>query len=257
MITLKTLASVLVLAICGASYCIAQQSGARVAIGKMKARDYFKNPLEARFVEAVASGDTKRLSTLIRERVDVNAIGREGMRPLFWAIGKGSVKGFEFLLVNGADPNVTAPSSTADDISVSVMGLAAIAADPAYLKLALQHGGDPNASAGYGGRTIIFESIMNNRLPNVQLLVEAGANINHQDISGSPPSQDAASIGNFDMVYVLLHSGADPTIKNRWGNDLAAVVEDSGPRVTRGDREQHKWFLKVCDELKRRGLLKE
>ncbi|MDB6168065.1 MAG: Ankyrin [Verrucomicrobia bacterium] len=257
MITPKILASALILSTCGLCLCIAsQQSGARLAIGRMKAKDYFKNPVEARFVEAVVSGDTKTLSKLIQEGVNVNATGREGMRPLFWAIGQGNVKGFEFLLLNGADPNIVAPSSSGDGISVSVMGLSAIAANPAYLRLALRHGGDPNASAGYGNRTIIFESIMNNRLPNVQLLIEAGANLNHQDISGSPPIQDAATIGNFDMVYVLLNSGANPKLKDRWGYDLAADIEKYGARVTKGDREQHKWFLKVCTELQQRGLLK-
>lgn len=257
MITPKILASALIFATCGLCFCIAdQQSGARLAIGKMKAKDYFKNPVEARFVEAVASGDTRTLSKLIQEGTNVNAIGREGMRPLFWAIGKGSVKGFEFLVLNGADPNVVAPSSSGDGISVSVMGLSAIAANPAYLQLALRHGGDPDAPAGYGNRTVIFESILNNRLPNMQLLIEAGANVNHQDISGSPPIQDAASIGNFDMVYVLLNSGADLKLKNRWGNDLVVIIEQFGARVTKGDRKQHKWFLKVCAELQQRGLLK-
>jgi uncharacterized protein len=135
------------------------------------------------------------------------------------------------------------------------MEFAAIANDPEFLRIALDKGGDPNSPVSYGDRTILFEAVMNNRFVNVVRLVKAGADLNHADSSGSTPLHDAATIGNYDMVYELMMAGADPTRKNRLGNDPGAIVKRYGDRVAAGNREQRAWLEKVRVELKKRKLL--
>ena len=231
------------------------QSDAWRALSRMKAKDYFAEPLQVKLAEAVARGKTDQIGELIKQGADVNAKGRDGMRPLFWAMGKNSLKGFEILLQNGANPNVTAEGLIKSERPPSVMELAAIAESSEYLRLALKHGGNPNFSLGYGDRTIIDEAILNNRTENVRLLVENGADINHQDSFGSPPVMTAAGIDNYDIVFLLLGKGADPKIQDRSGYDLAKMMTKFGARAIAHDSDQYQWYLKVVAEMKKRGLL--
>jgi hypothetical protein len=221
----------------------------------MKAKDYFAEPVQVKLAEAVARGKADQIGELIKQGADVNAKGRDGMMPLFWAMGKNSLKGFEILLRHGANPNVTAEGLIKDERPPSVMELAAMAEDPEYLRLVLKHGGNPDFPVGYGDRTIIYEAIMNNRLENLRILAESGADINHRDSFGSPPIMSAARIRNYDMVYFLLSKGADPKIVDRAGSDLATFLTKFGARAIAPDDQQYQWYLKVVAEMKKRGLL--
>ena len=231
-----------------------QPSAWRSLVG-LRAKDYFAEEVQIRLAEASARGDVDQIAGLIRQGADVNATGREGMRPLFWAMSKGSAKGFAFLLENGADPNVTAESLAKNERPRSVMELAAIAEKSEFLVLALKSGGNPNFPVGYGERTILAEAILNNRTENVRVLIESGATIDHQDSGGLTPVLIAAGINNYDMVLFLLGRGADPKIRDRWGYDLAGMMKRYGDRGIKRNSEQYRWYLKTVAEMERRGLL--
>ncbi len=215
----------------------------------MKARDYFGTELQIRFAESVARGDEKRMRALLKQGADVNAVGRLDMRPLFWALCKQSIKGFQFLLENGADPNITA---TLEGETVSVMELTALMENPEYLRLALKQGGDPNTRMGTTKDTVIYEAIMHHRIGNVQILIAAGANVNHQGNSGETPIITAGAINQYDIVHLLLKAGADPSIKDRWGWDR---IERFASRTMKPENKQYEWYLKVIQELKRQKLM--
>ena len=53
----------------------------------------------------------------------------------------------------------------------------------------------------------------------------------------------------------MLESNADPTIEDRWGYDLAWMIEEFGDRGMERGGEQHGWYLKVIDKLTSLGLL--
>jgi ankyrin repeat protein len=231
------------------------QSHAWRALSRMNAKDYFTEPVHVKLAEAVGRGKLDQIGELIKQGADVNAKGRDGMRPLFWAIGKKSLKGFEILLQNGANPNVTAERLIKGERPPSVMELASIAESSEYLRLALKHGGDANFLVGYGNRTIIYEAILNNRTDNVRILIEAGADLAHRDTAGTPPIMTAAGIKNFDMVYLFLEKGADPKIKDKWDRDLAEMMKTFRDRGIKPDSEQYQWYLKAVEEMKKRGLL--
>lgn len=235
--------------------CEGSSSEALKALERMKAKDYFEDQVQIEFATAVAKGNEARMRELLQQGADVNAVGRQEMRPLFWALGKQSLDGFRFLLENGANPNVEAKDLPGEKRPLSLIELAAIAENSDYLRLLLKHGADPNHDVGYGKRTLIYEAILNNRTENVRLLIEAGANIDHQDLSGSTPMMTAAGIKNFDMVHLLLGKGADVRLENRWGNDLAWMVMEFGDRGMKKGGEQYRWYQKVVEELKKRGLL--
>ena len=97
--------------------------------------------------------------------------------------------------------------------------------------MALKHGGDPNA-LNMGNRyspnsTPLFYAlyhkhlyIESGRVRKVELLISAGANINHQDAEGGTPLRRAAESGAYEIVLRLLLEGADPATINwpaaRW-----------------------------------------
>lgn len=230
----------------------------------MKAKDYFESEAQIRFVEAVAKGDDVRMRELLAQGADVDAVGKKEMRPLFWALAKQSLKGFTFLLEKGADPNFY--MEDIDDQphqhKPSLMEFLAEADAQQYLKLALEHGGNPNLvveSYYPDGRlssrnTIIFSAIMRNQTENVRILAEAGANLDYQNSAKQTPMMTAAGIKNFDIVYLLLEKGADPTLKNRWDMDVIDRIKKYGDRGMRKGGEQYRWYLKVIEELKSRGL---
>ena len=63
------------------------------------------------------------------------------------------------------------------------------------------------------------------RLPVVELLVQAGVNVNTQDDQGFTPLHWAAAKGRLDIAQVLLDAGANPQLRNHYGGN---VVESTG-----------------------------
>jgi uncharacterized protein len=230
------------------------QSSALRALERMKAGDYFENPMEVAFAEAIAKGNQEAMQKLLDEGVDVNAEGKKQMRFLFWALAKQSLDGFAFLLENGADSRIEINDGKRP---FPLMEAAAIVKNREYLRLLLAHGADPDHKVGYGERTrtVIYEAIINRAPKNVQLLVEAGADINHQDLSGATPAMTAANVNNFDMVYAFIERGADLSVRDRWGNDLSSRIMQFGDRGIKPSSKYYRYYLKVVTELKNRGLI--
>lgn len=226
--------------------CVALSSACRANANSMNARDYFTSPVEVDFVEAVAAGDISKLERLVAHGADVNARGRDGVTPAFWAITHRSKRGLTFLLERGADPNVQyAPDGN------SAMSASAMAADSWYLREIVGHGGNVNLLNPINRHSPIFDAIMGLRDENVQILIAAHADLNALDIRGNTPAMVAAGLWRYDWVYQLLIAGADPTIRRPAGTTLLTLVRrvpiaPSNPR--------YPWKLKVVELLKERGL---
>lgn len=140
----------------------------------------------------------------------------------------------------------------------SVMSLSAMHEDPWYLETALKHGGNPNILNPVKGVTPIFQSVMlldrrhpQPRLVQLNLLVNAGADLNAQDRDGYKPMRMAAVANRYDMVYIMLNAGADPTIKSKAGTTLISTI-----RQIRTDpkSELYQWRAKVIAILKTKGI---
>ncbi len=106
---------------------------------------YFTDPEAASLAEAVASGDTAKIDRMLERGIDLNATGRGGVTPLFWALVKHNKKSFDDLLVHGANPNIQLTEAYgAVGPGNSVMSVAAMNQDIWFLQEVLRHGGDPN-----------------------------------------------------------------------------------------------------------------
>lgn len=79
------------------------------------------------------------------------------------------------------------------------------------LYLLIQAGADPNLPLDHRGWTPVFVA---ERPETIRALVNAGANVNHQDANGNTPLHDAWTP---EAATTLLQAGADPTIRNHSG----------------------------------------
>lgn len=145
--------------------------------------------------------------------------GDEGLPLVAWPVITKSPEGLKALLENGANPNAAMLHPAQHDERFkgrhinNAMVWAAKADDPIYLKLLLDHGGDPN-TRNSNGETLMYQAlIMGDGWEKVKLLVERGADVNTPNAGGlSPILQEYADFANFPQVYWLLEHGADPTL---------------------------------------------
>lgn len=227
------------------------------ALKKMQASDFFENSAQQLLAKAIEKGDLVQLNKALERGADVNAVGRDGMTPLFWAISKQNIDGFRFLLEHGADPNIVVELPDGfQESEAGAMEMAARMKDSRYLRLLLEHGGNPNTIIDSEGQIpLLYRAIMSRQSDNVTLLVEFGADIDHQDRAGETPLMQAATARIFGIALLLLRQGADPTIKNQWGNAPAYIVKQFGNRGIDTRTDDLSAYYEFVEELRKRGLL--
>jgi hypothetical protein len=187
---------------------------------------FFKDPQVLELVKAASSGDVETIERLVKAGGDVNARGERGLTPLWWTMRSANKAGFKRLLELGADPNVW----TDDDFAASSVTMDAVwrDTDTEWLELALKHGGDPNLKDPRFGSTPLYKAASSrNRKKVVEMLIEAGADLNHRSDGGSTPLIAAASVNAFDVVWQLIEAGADYRLKTDGGVDLAYETVDT------------------------------
>ncbi len=200
--------------------------------------------------KAAGKGRVKTVEELVDSGVDVNSSGTQGATPLFWAMS--NYKGFKKLLELGADPNVIYGDGG------TIMHWAVRHKDNRFLKVALEHGGNPNLVAPYSStntfvQTPIFDALIKG-IERVEILLDAGANIDAQNDFGSTPVMTAANRARYDLLLFLLERGADYKIKNNAGWTLANIVANDAGRLI------HKVELgrmKIVKWLESRGVAVE
>lgn len=238
--------------------CSGSQTAALVRTRSLSGNSYFSSGPQLQLAEAAAKGDSAKIDEAISQGAKVNAVGNEQMTPLMWSIIRQNVNGYSRLLERGADPNFLTHAMSQYDQGRSVMMVAAACEKPEFLELALKYHGNPNAPRWVPSQTIIFEAVANKRLENIGLIHRYRGDLNKKDARGVTPIIEATYSSSYDVVYTLLLLGADPTIKNNSGSDVAAILEmfQGQAAYSFGNSEQNIWYGKVVRELQRKGLLK-
>jgi uncharacterized protein len=224
-------------------------------LDNMHAKDYYDDPIQRKLAEAITDGDDEEMLELIRQGADVNAKGKKGMRPLFWAFVKRRVKEFGILLKHGANPNVYDEYNKPGYPSASVVELAVMEESGEYLRLVLAHGGDPNILCDNGSARVIYVATLHHRIENIRQLIKAGADITSPYPNRNYPVTDAARFAAFDIVYFMLGRGADPTSKDEVGQSLCDILRRYGSRAIPPDSTEYDYYLKTVALLKAKGLL--
>jgi uncharacterized protein len=159
---------------------------------------------------AVASDDVDAIERYATAGGDLNCRNISGNTPLMVAFDSKQVASYERLLELGADPNVTM-----SDRRTLTAWAAARKEDTTWLRLALAHGGDPNLlSSSRASKSLhppLRFATSNGSLEHATLLIDHGADVDDLGETGQRPLIYAIGSGRYDVVLLLLQSGADYT----------------------------------------------
>jgi ankyrin repeat protein len=78
------------------------------------------------------------------------------------------------------------------------------------------------------GATAIFNAILKRRTAMVESLLRSGTNVNTRDARGMTPLMAAATLGDEEIVRLLLAKGADPSLRNAAGQTASDVAYGAG-----------------------------
>jgi ankyrin repeat protein len=215
---------------------------ADTTVAGMTPTQTFSKPQTAQLVEAVMSGDYTGADKLLAQGVDVNAVGTEDLTPLLWVLSASHFdeKKLEYLLKAGANPNFQEKKHHA-----SAMYFAVHNQKPRLLKLLLEHGGNPSLSGWGGGEdeSILQIAALHGDEEILNILVDAGADINWLDKDGRSAANTLLASDRFDLIVYLLNHGLTA------GLDRLA----RGCQGTSFPAEMQIWRDKVLVMLKERG----
>ena len=194
-----------------------------------KVRPYLNNGEEGRAVyDAVVAGDIDAVERMIRANprlLETHRVLADGERPsngnagglLAFAIARCDARMLGALLELGVDPDGTPPGVA--------LTYALLADDPLMATMLLQAGANPDAHRT-GGSTPLREVLYYERSDAVELLVRAGADVNHSDEVGITPLLSALRFGDYRSARALMEGGANPWLVSNKGELPAAILQE-------------------------------
>jgi ankyrin repeat protein len=186
--------------------CLPLAVSGQLRIAGETAEGHFGEGANAQLARAAAEGRVEDVRRLVKGGAQVNAVGKQNMTPLVWALTARNPAGMRALLELGADPN----QRVGPEKQFHPVWLAAGQDKPEQLQVLLDFKGDPNAPHKGADYVPLMRAVMNAgsaSLSNVQLLVASGANINDSDQIGNPVVLAAASLAKFEIVLFALQNG--------------------------------------------------
>ncbi len=201
----------------------------------------FADPRIADLAEAAAEGDTQAVRRLA-QGADLGARGDKQVTLLQWALLNRSMDGLKALLDAGANPAEPGMDGA------TVVHMAAMAEDPAYLQALLAQKADPDTPHGETRATPLSAALMGERTAQFRALLAAGADPNLADRMGNAALHVAGKINEPGLALELLKAGADAQARNAQGvtfqRYLFAVRADLLNDQTKRDREALKAWLR-------------
>jgi ankyrin repeat protein len=210
---------------------------------------------DLRLVEAVKKGDREAVSSLLKQRVNVNARQLDGATALAWAAHQDDLKTAELLIHAGANVNAAndygvtplwlacsnanagmvekllkagANSNATLSTGETALMRAARTGDVNVVKLLLAQGATANAKETRGGQTALMWAVAENHTEVVQALIEHGADVHARSKGGFTPLLFAAQQGNLDSARILLSARADVNEATPEGGSALVVASASG-----------------------------
>ena len=156
---------------------------------------------------AAEQGYLPIIRLLISLGTNINETNEYRQSSLLYAVRKNHVSAVKLLLKSGADPNLV----TVDGDFV-LREAATGSIDLKIFRSLLKSGADACMANRMGG-TALHIAAFHGRADVAQLLIRAGANVNHRDRHGQGPLTCALSRNHKNVVTLLLKKGADPRLQ--------------------------------------------
>jgi ankyrin repeat protein len=160
---------------------------------------------------------------------NVAARDAHGRTPLHVAAFRAQHAAMRALVAGGADPNAL------ENDRYDIVTIAAVANDPATLKLALELGASPrNVTSRYDGTALIAAAHLGHA-EVVRILIAAGAPLDHVNNLGWTALMESIVLGDggarhTDTLKALLDAGANPNLADRGGLTPLAHARARGYR---------------------------
>lgn len=154
--------------------------------------------LTAQLVEAVKNNEITKVRELIQQKADVNAVDDKGNSLLIVASAEGYTDVVAALLESGAD--VKAVDS---GMQATALHAAAYRCFPRVMELLVKYGIDINAVGPKNGYTALHDSVWQNNIEGVKILVGAGAKRDIRGKDGKTPLDLAKKNGNKEIIAIL------------------------------------------------------
>ena len=175
--------------------------------------------------KAVKANDVQAVRVLMKSGTDVNVRSGDGSTPLLWAANNGSVEIARLLIANKAAVDV------ANDFGITPLLQASRVGDSAMVDLLLRSGANPN-KAHPEGETPLLAASRSGSVPTVRLLLTRGVDVNAAEkFQNTTAVMWAAAEGHIDVVDVLIEAGADI---NRQGHITTLTDRNNADHPTGG-----------------------
>lgn len=158
---------------------------------------------QSALADAAMRGDERAVRQLLRETSEVDSTQVDGMTALHWAVQNSDVAMVDRLLRAGADFNA------ANRTGVTPLYLASINANAAVIGRLIAAGADPNAIVTSQDETWLMLTSYTGNPEAVSELLAAGADPNAPQIRGQTALMWAASEGHTDVIELLVEAGAN------------------------------------------------
>lgn len=173
------------------------------------------NEFEEEFITAAAMGDLDTVENCIRAGVNINAVGEDEVTGLYLAASWGHLLVVSKLIEAGANLEIGRESDGETPLIASA-GNAPILSNQNSAKcleqlnviqVLIQAGANVNATTTEGWNAIEAAANTGN-IEAVTLLIKAGADVNVEDNRGDTALSRALEAGYTDIVQILIESGA-------------------------------------------------
>uniref|UniRef100_A0A7N0ZRT0 Serine/threonine-protein kinase BSK1-like TPR repeats domain-containing protein n=1 Tax=Kalanchoe fedtschenkoi TaxID=63787 RepID=A0A7N0ZRT0_KALFE len=177
---------------------------------------------ETPLLHASRKGHTETAKYLVEHGADLALASDMGATPLHHSAAIGNVELLRFFLSRGAAVDAQCDSGTP-------LIWAAGHDQPEAVKVLLEHHANPNAETD-DNITPLLSAVAAGSLACVELLIEAGANVN-VIAGGATPLHIAADNGNLEIINCLVKAGADPNIADEEGETPIHVAAGRANRA--------------------------
>ncbi len=206
---------------------------ATAEVRAVDARDVFPEQRMAELAEAIAKGDNAQIRNLAAG-VDLSTTGDKNVTLLQWALLNKRLDSMKTLLDAGADP--LQPGMDGD----TVVHMAAMANDGAYLSELLARKVNPNVANALSGAGPLRSALMGERDEQFRALLAAGADPGMADRMGNAPLHVAGQINKPARALELLNAGADPMARNAQGATFQRYLFMTRAALLNAETRQHR-----------------